>query len=98
MTSSYNKLFPDTSNTSNAIADQFKELMARAEKWLPLVSARDTAVSTAQPAKRNALVHGVYSNEFVLPWESAEELKIYMPNFGWNGSRAAALRNMLFWI
>ena len=49
--------------------------MARAEKWLPLVSARHTAVSTAQPAKRNALVHGVYSNEFVLPWELAEELE-----------------------
>ena len=33
-------------------------------------------VSAAAPAPKNALVHGVYASEIILPWESAEEFEL----------------------
>ena len=49
--------------------NQDTETVSNSEK------AVEIGVSTSMPASQNALVHGVYAKDIVLPWESPEDFK-----------------------
>jgi hypothetical protein len=44
-------------------------------------NAKNIAVSKAKPATKNALLHGVYASEVVLPWESEEDFERLYKDF-----------------
>jgi hypothetical protein len=44
-------------------------------------STKNIAVAKAKPAAKNALLHGVYASEVVLPWESEEDFERLYKDF-----------------
>jgi hypothetical protein len=51
-----------------------------------------------KPRKKNALVHGIYAKDILLPWEPVKSLKSFWPTFETTFDRSVVCKTTLFSI